>query len=989
MTEIPEGLVRAVGERYLVEGEVGRGGMATVYRARDRKHGRTVGIKVLREDLAAALGPERFLREIEIASGLNHPHILPLHDSGTAEGLLYYVMPFVEGESLRDRLDREGRLPVGDAVRIARQVADALAFAHARGIIHRDIKPENILLQAGHAVVADFGLARAVDAAAGAGRVTQTGTALGTPSYMSPEQIEGRDDIDGRSDVYSLACMVFEMVAGRQPFARSSLSATLAAHLTGPTPRLADTVAGVPAGLDDALARAMAKRPMDRFQGAAAFGAALAGQETAPVLARSPRRKRWAALAVMLAVGLGVTAVALQRRSTASLSSTTVAVLPFGGGGSDSLGLREGMVSLLATKLDGAGDIRSVDPRALLSHITRAGRRPLGPEDGNRIAQQFGAGHFVLGEVLDVGGRLSLSASLYRTGRDREAVATATVIGTPEEVFDMVDRVTAQLLGGWGGPTSTRVDRIAAVTTHSLPALKAYLEGEAALRSGGFDRAARAFQRALAADSLFALAWYRLSTTAFWLTRNVLAIEAAERAAMLTGRLPEREALVLQALRSFLRSDADQTEQQLRAILGTYPDDVEGWFLLGELTFHVGPWQGRDLAESREAWVRVGTLEPNEVSAMIHLARLAAVAEDARALDSLTRRLAEVRGRIPERSDETRAEEVELAALRAFRFGNASDRERTMAELGQATDITILLAAWAVAIFGDDPDGGAQVVGLLTGPTHSATARAIGHLVAAHLVAARGRWAQATEHLAAARRIDPVAGTQYGTLLGLAPFRPSTAAERAVWRAQVRGLLPPERGPSPSSSTFFSAHVGLHAAVQHYLLGLLASADGDRRAALAEVEALLGLEGSTDVRRAAANLARGVRADLAWRRGDAAATLDEVEGMVLGSYLLATASPVLSGSRERYLRAWALDRLGRGGDAARWFGSFEHFSLYEVVFAPTAHVRAAEILERMGRREEAAARYERALRWLAEADPELTPEIQRIEARLAALRGGS
>ncbi|HEV2670306.1 MAG TPA: protein kinase [Gemmatimonadales bacterium] len=257
-------------ERYKIERELGHGGMATVYLAEDVKHHRLVALKVLRPELSAALGTDRFLREIEIAARLTHPHILPLHDSGEAAGLPYYVMPYVEGQSLRGRLIHERQLPIEDALRITCEVADALAYAHDLGIVHRDIKPENILFQTGHAVVSDFGIARAINVA-GKGRMTGTGIGVGTPGYMSPEQARGVDELDGRSDLYSLACVLFEMLAGEPPFAGSSAQAILARQLLEPLPRLRTFRNTVPEWLEQVVTRALANAPVDRFDGMAGF----------------------------------------------------------------------------------------------------------------------------------------------------------------------------------------------------------------------------------------------------------------------------------------------------------------------------------------------------------------------------------------------------------------------------------------------------------------------------------------------------------------------------------------------------------------------------------------------------------------------------------------------------------------------------------------------------------------------------------------------
>ena len=305
----------ALADRYRVERELGAGGMATVYLAHDVRHDRNVAIKVLHPDLGAALGGERFLSEIRTTARLQHPHILPLLDSGDAGGLLYYVMPFVTGETLRARLDRERQLAVDDAVRIAREVADAIAYAHGLGVVHRDVKPENILLQGGHALVADFGIALAVQQAGGQ-RLTQTGLSLGTPQYMSPEQAMGERTIDARSDVYSLGAVTYEMLAGEPPFTGATVQAIVAKLLTDAPRALTQLRRSVPPNVEAAVAKSLEKLPADRFESAAEFARALAtpafrAADTAAASSQRDRGLRWRRAAAVLAlavVGLGTVA---------------------------------------------------------------------------------------------------------------------------------------------------------------------------------------------------------------------------------------------------------------------------------------------------------------------------------------------------------------------------------------------------------------------------------------------------------------------------------------------------------------------------------------------------------------------------------------------------------------------------------------------------------------------------------------------------------
>jgi len=315
MPDLLKSLRPALADRYLIERELGRGGMAIVYLAEDRRHQRRVALKVLRPEIAQSLGGERFLREIQLAAQLNHPHILAMHDSGETDGVLWFTMPYVEGESLRDRLNREEQLPIEDALRITKEVADGLDHAHRLGVIHRDIKPENILLANGHATIADFGIAKAVSEAGGE-RLTETGIAVGTPAYMSPEQASGEQRLDGRSDVYSLGCVLYEMLTGEPPYTGPTAQAIVAKKLSGVAPRLSVVRKRVPSGVEIALDKALARERVDRYTSGTEFAEALETSSLLvtpsterPAVVGGPRRHVWAWVAGTLSMAAAGTAI--------------------------------------------------------------------------------------------------------------------------------------------------------------------------------------------------------------------------------------------------------------------------------------------------------------------------------------------------------------------------------------------------------------------------------------------------------------------------------------------------------------------------------------------------------------------------------------------------------------------------------------------------------------------------------------------------------
>jgi eukaryotic-like serine/threonine-protein kinase len=366
LAEPLERLRSALADRYTVVREIGRGGMATVYLAQDLKHPRQVALKVLRPEVAGALGADRFLKEIALAARLQHPHILGLLDSGTAGDVLYYVMPYIDGESLRHRLARESQLPVDQAIVLAQEVAEALQYAHEHGVIHRDIKPENILLSAGQALVADFGIAKAFDAAGGE-KLTETGLSLGTPHYMSPEQASATRTLDGRSDIYALGCVLYEMLAGAPPFTGPSAQSILARHSVDPVPNLRTVRSTVTRELERVIRRALAKVPADRFASAEEFAAALGRGHASQAAGRRPSKLLLAGAATA-ATGLLVLAIIRSSGSGASTAAgagsiKSLAVLPFSNltGDTAQVYLAQGLTDQLVTGLAQLSALRVIN----------------------------------------------------------------------------------------------------------------------------------------------------------------------------------------------------------------------------------------------------------------------------------------------------------------------------------------------------------------------------------------------------------------------------------------------------------------------------------------------------------------------------------------------------------------------------------------------------------------------------------------------------
>ena len=512
MTDTLARLTAALADRYRIERELGAGGMATVYLAEDLKHHRNVAIKVLRPELAAALGPERFLREIEIAARLNHPHILPLFDSGEADGFLFYVMPYAEGESLRDRLIREKQLPVDDALQISREVADALGFAHSRDVVHRDIKPENILLEAGHAVVADFGIARAISAAGGE-RLTETGFSVGTPHYMSPEQAAGGRDLDGRSDVYSLGCVLYEMLGGQPPFTGATADGIVRQHLTVEPPSVTNLRPATPAELDDTLAKALAKTPADRFPTAAEFVAALDVEREPGPKRAPPLRLRWTVVSAVAVVGMAIGFFVTRTARASPEPALTIVAAVEGSADGD---LRSTIRELIGAAIDQSEILMSIPSDQLqrgLALADKADSTTLDLDVARELAIRGSIRSVVASRLERVGQTHSLTVRVIDAEDGSVIAAEQGVAEQEEDLIPTVDAVVRELRAALGERRSV-VERNRPLIETATPSLDAYRNYAAARErqaEGDITGAVRLLSEAVTIDPEFADAWFEMA----------------------------------------------------------------------------------------------------------------------------------------------------------------------------------------------------------------------------------------------------------------------------------------------------------------------------------------------------------------------------------------------------------------------------------------------------------------------------------------------
>jgi serine/threonine-protein kinase len=648
MEDITGPLQHALGDQYRLLRELGGGGMSRVFLAEEASLGRQVVVKVLPPELTSEASIARFKREAAVTAQLQHPNILPIIAFGARDGLLYYVSPFLTGETLRQRLERTGPLPVDEAVQLTREVAEALSVAHGRGVVHRDIKPENIFLSNGHAVLGDFGVARAMRSVgespthAGA-QLTAVGQAVGTPAYMSPEQVAGDDTIDARSDIYSLGVVAYELLAGVPPFAGRSPQAAMAAHVSEVPRSVVDHRRDVPAFVSAAIARALAKNPDDRHANVADFRDALS-------ISRSVRRRPARALLLagaLLCALLGAGAWYARSHSEApALNDDLLAIAPFSVLDPDLEVWKEGIVDILSANLDDAGPIRTVPPTVVVRHWE--GRAD--ESSAMELAGEVGARYVVYGRFVGAGAdSVSAVATLYDVA-EHHALGEVRVRDASAHLDRVADSLTIGLLRSLGKTRPIAVVRRASIGSSSLPAIKAFLQAEQFYRRSEGDSAATYYEAAIAADSMFAPALRQLSNALGWtITTDSAELERRFHYALLAGvrnhGLAPRESLLVSAdsnyaalwLRDGAAGDdpgpyAEQLFASLKEGVRRFPEDPEMWHTLADAHYHFLDF-ATDVtyADARREFDRSIALDSAFAPAYLHMPELALREQDAAA----------------------------------------------------------------------------------------------------------------------------------------------------------------------------------------------------------------------------------------------------------------------------------------------------------------------------------------------------------------------
>ena len=976
---------------YTVVAKIGEGGMGEVFRARDTKLDRDVALKVLPPDLAGdPTRLERFQREAKTVAGLSHPNIVTLHSVEEADGVRFLTMELVEGRGLNQILS-PGGLPLPQVFEYGAAIADALAAAHNKGIVHRDLKPANVMVtDDGRVKVLDFGLAKLADATTPseltttqAMPLTQEGAVLGTVPYMSPEQLRGQS-IDHRTDIFSLGILLFELITGKRPFGGKTNADVSSSILKEAPPPVTDLRQDLPRHLGRIVARCLEKEPQNRFHSAIDVRNELRGlhKEVESGISRLARPqqifpgKLWAIASAMVILMVVMWFLLGRSRpeggSDIVLDPDRIAITPFEVNGSPDLAyLGEGIVDLIAAKLGGTEALTIVNPRAVIALVNQLKTDIADPSAARVVARRSGAGRFVTGTITELGGNVQILAYLYDAEDTGAAPKQLSTEGTLSDLFEVIDGFITELFTESLEGKNETAPGLALATTESLPALQEYLEGESLLRAGLYREAAAAYDRAVAADSTFALAFYRKSIAADWIDGADIR-SSVDKAFAFADRLPQPERDLVTALRFRRHGNSIEAEKIYRAILHQYPDEVEGLVQLGEVLFHENPRTGRSMIEAMEPFRHAAELEPGNLIAQIHLARLYALADSVEAVERIADHLGEV---APESE---RWAEVE--ALCVYMVDDSHRREELKSFLATAPWHYLWYSTHGVSRFTRDVHGAAELLELRRSDD------ALLLFTVPNLMIVRGRLAEAEDFMTTLRDLRNPSWDLYEAFIltcGVLPpdsDRLSAVIERLEKTDPARIL----------GTSWFPPYLDLTerfvAFERDYFVAMgLIQLDrvSEAQAVIDKMSEEPAFEGLASMNTDAVS---GLKAEILYQGGDHQGALSLLRTVQCDAPHAATVRAISDGSRWRFLRAELESRIGDVSLAKNYYIAFDQsWSPWDTFHRPVVYQRLGEIAEREGEFDEAITWYDRLLEVWKECDPELVPTREQIRRRRDAL----
>ncbi len=994
-------LDEALGERlqqYELLDRLGGGGMGVVYRARDTRLDRLVALKFLPSHLSGdEAAKTRFKLEARAVAALDHPNVCAIHEIAEDEGRAFLAMAYYEGETLHDKITR-GPLPIDEAAEYARQIAAGLSAAHAQGIIHRDVKPGNVIVTPDSVVkLLDFGLAKAADTPP-----TEEQKLLGTVGYLSPEQVR-REPYDHRTDIWSLGVVCYEMLTGERPFAGEHAGMILHGILhEEPEPTFARRPA-IPPAVDAAVMRALTKSPdgrpstVDEFSqllggepGATAASAEAAGGVKVAAVeeegvstgvvrpehdpdglgqSKGHRRARLAATVSVAALLISAAILFWTRsgggRTDNELSTTRVAVLPFSVQGGEQVAyLEQGMVELLSRTLDRAGELSTVDPIMVLRVAGASGDEE--SESGSAVAARLGAGLYVTGTVAEANGRLRLQARLHDATREGAVLARSEVEGSSDDLFHLVDSAAQELAVSRYESSSGRLARLASRTTESLPALKAYLRGEAAIRAGFAHAALGEFRQAVEHDSTFALAHYRIAVAAARTWELDAARRAASDAVHYSGRLSEEDRMLISAFQAYLSGEAAEAERLYVDLVGRQVLNLEVWLMLGEVQARYNPYRGRSWREALDTYQQALALDPDNRQALQAFFNEALEDRRLEVADSLLRRAVASAGYASWRSK----------PLARHLWGERRELDEAIDEVGGRPHFLIERSVNNLTLHLTRLEPARRVARLLQADDAPPEWRAVGHLRLAELEIASGRPTAAASEIASASDLGYGRVLEVRARIATLPFAPLSRAGLDELRDDLEAWDADTRPPVPSGMTE-PLDDSIRPRLRLYYLGLTDAQLGDRSAAIRYARELqAAATGSGDAAALAVDLSRGIRAQVALEEGRPDDALKELERAGFAApWHMALSSPHYGRVRERYLRAELLHRLGRLEEALYWFEGLARDPAAVAYRAPS-HLRQAEIYESRGRVEKAARHYRLVIELLEGCEPTFQPMVE-------------